>query len=188
MQISSHWCHNKWHVADMSFDKSMHRQAIALAARPPRVCQTVWIWQIQLIWFWRDCGTCLVFLVFSGPIAVCCQIVHGGREEQKAFAQWLVDELDFSAMGSFFWTFDCQDFETTVDLGHLGPLCSSTIGYDMLWLGNTIRLWLAYDLCFLSFSFLPVRLMEPGENQCCGALVQLRMVLDFSQVTSGDVL
>lgn len=29
-------------------------------------------------------------------------------EEQKAFAQWLVNELDFSSMGSFFWTFDCH--------------------------------------------------------------------------------
>lgn len=29
-------------------------------------------------------------------------------EEQKAFAQWLVNEFDFSAMGSFFSTFDCQ--------------------------------------------------------------------------------
>eukprot|EP00434_Breviolum_minutum_P005269 symbB.v1.2.004644.t1/scaffold267.1/size279078/2 len=32
-------------------------------------------------------------------------------EERRSFAEWLVNEFDFSAMGSFFWTFDCK-FDT----------------------------------------------------------------------------
>lgn len=69
----------------------------------------------------RECRSCPGFLHFSdffwdfssfkgdSGTPVDSRRTLSCLQEQKAFAEWLVDEFDFSAMGSLFWTFDNQE-------------------------------------------------------------------------------